>query len=174
MRRPRRGITLLELMVVMAALVILGGVFLPTLSGMRGNTRVKAAVDTVRGRIAEARMRAIENGQAYRLALSPDGKRLRLAPDAAETTGQSDGTAPAVEEDLPEQVTAELMVDDDGFAGQDTNGWTRVATFQPDGTCREDTVHVLLKELGVSAMFVRLRGLTGTTCSGQASALGGK
>ena len=171
MRRPTRrpGLTILELLVVLAAILILGAVLLPTLTAVRGNTRVKAAADTVRSRMAEARMKAIEDGQPYRVAISTDGKRLRVAPDTLDAIGQAaqsdDETGgPFIrEDDLPQQVSADIVMDEDSFVAQDTNGWRRVATFQPDGTCKEDTVEVLLQEIGVAPLIVRLRGLTGAT-----------
>lgn len=175
----RPGLTILELLVVLAAILILGAVVMPTIGAFRGNTRVKAAADTVRGRMAEARMKAIEEGQPYRVAISPDGKRLRVAPDTFEAMGgvaQADGetAGPFIrEDDLPAEVSAELMMDEDSFTAQDTNGWRRIATFQPDGTCKEDSVSVLLQEIGVAPLIVRLRGLTGVTTVVSASPAGG-
>src|SRR2546423_5988455 len=77
----RRGYSILELLVVMAALIILGAFALPTLFGMRGDTRSKAAADMLKARMNEARSKAMEDGTPYRLAVSGDLRRAPLAPD---------------------------------------------------------------------------------------------
>jgi prepilin-type N-terminal cleavage/methylation domain-containing protein len=163
----RRGYTIIELLVVMAALLVLGALALPTLFGMKGDTRSKAAADMLRARMNEARAKAMEDGTPYRLAVSGDLKRLRLAPDTFEATGVNptagdDATAPTVrEDDLPDGVTAQMLLDENEQSMQDQAGWVRVATFLPDGTCREDTVEVEIKEPGTAPFIVKLRGLTG-------------
>lgn len=177
----KRGYTVMEVLLVIAILVILGAISVPTISAFRGNTRIKAAADAVRGRMSEARMKAIEDGQSYRLAISADGRRLRVAPDTAEAMDQAAGEVASSgglirEDDLPEQVIAELLMDEETFVSEDANGWRRIATFLPDGTCKEDVVHLLLQETGVNPLLVRLRGLTGTTSvtTQQAAPTGGR
>src|SRR2546423_12565547 len=76
----RRGYSILELFVVMAALLILGAFALPTLFGMRGDTRSKAAADILKARMNEARAKAMEDGTPYRLAVSGDPRRLPPPP----------------------------------------------------------------------------------------------
>jgi Tfp pilus assembly protein FimT len=147
----------------MAALIILGAFALPTLFGMRGDTRVKAGADTIRARMQEARAKAMEHGQPYRLALSGDQKRLLIAPDAAGALpSDEEGAGPVARENgLPDGVTAEVLLDEFDQSTQDEAGWVRVATFLPDGTCREDSVEVEVREAGSVPYVVRLRGLTG-------------
>jgi prepilin-type N-terminal cleavage/methylation domain-containing protein len=165
--KRRRGFTLLELVAVLAVLIILGAVLVPTLSGVRGDTRSKAGADTVRGFMAEARSKAMEDGQAYRIAVSPDGRTLRVSPESSSMNmGMVDDgdTSPALvrEDTLPDAVTAKLLTDEnDDAATTDEAGWIRIATFLADGTCREDTVEVVVSETGVAPFVVRLRGLTG-------------
>lgn len=165
----RSGYTILEVLVVMAALVILGAFAIPTLFGMRGDTRAKAGADMIRTRMNEARAKAMEDGTPYRFAVSSDLKRLRLAPDTFEstgvapTTGDDSANGPYIrEDDLPESVLAEVMLDANEQSTQDTAGWIRVATFLSDGTCKEDTVEVEVREPGTIPFVVRLRGLTGS------------
>ena len=83
-RPPRRGFTLVEVIVVMAILILLAIIVLPSLGAFRGDTRSRAAGDVIRGELAVARARAKDEGKPYRVALSPDGRRLRRAPDAAD------------------------------------------------------------------------------------------
>ena len=178
-QRKRRGVTLVELIAVMAVLIILGGVILPTLTATRRDVYVKAAADMVRGRMAEARSKAIENGQAYRFAISEDGRRIRIAPDTYEALGEvatsDDDSSPILirEDDLPKGVTLQLTSDEAEFAVQDSSGWKRLVTFQPDGTCREDSAEVIVSEKGVTPLLITVRGLTGATTTSKMPATAG-
>lgn len=156
----RRGYSLLEMLVVVAALTILGVAIIPTLSGMRGDSRVKAAADVVRGRIADARSKAMEAGQSFKLSVSQDGTKLRVSQqsDDQTTTAQTS----LVEDDLPQGVSCRLDMDEEFLASEEA-GWQHLATFQPDGTCREDRIQIWLQEVGVNPLLLTLRGLTGST-----------
>jgi prepilin-type N-terminal cleavage/methylation domain-containing protein len=165
MARPARrpGYTLLELLCVIAVLVILGAVILPSLDGMNRDTRVVAAADMARGWCSEARARAIDDGRTYQLFASPDGRRLRIAPDELEQAEQpAGGQAPPAlirEEPLPDAVTLVPMQTGDEQAS--AGGWLKLATFRPDGTCREPAVRFELLEPGVTGRVVTIRGMTG-------------
>jgi len=164
--RRRPGYTLMELLIVLALLMILGGLLAPTFSATSRDTGVKAGADLVRGRMEDARANAIEDARPYRFAVSADGTKIRVSPD-----GLDDGTAPpangddsppfVAQEDLPKNVTAVPVADGQApMSGDD--GWVRVATFLPDGTCKEDHAILEVREAGVHPMVVTLRGLTGT------------
>lgn len=167
MNRPvrRTGYTLLEMLCVVAVLVILGAVILPTLTGMFIDTRVKAAADLVRGHAAEARTRAIEDGRSYQLFASLDGRRFRIGPDESEQPEQSsDGQPVRVlvrETDLPDAVTLVPILTGDETSTGSTSGWTKLVTYLPDGTCRESAARFELREDGVTPLLVTIRGLTG-------------
>jgi Tfp pilus assembly protein FimT len=157
----------MELLAVIAILTALGGVLVPTLSGIGGDTKVKAGADIVRARMSEARAAAIEEGRAYRVAVSQDGTKVRVAPDELEFAGlgptADDANGPLiVEDDFPTPVTAVPVIDEGTQTVVDDSGWVRVVTFLPDGTCREATAAVEVKEPGVHSMLVRIRGLTGS------------
>ena len=141
-RRP--GFTLVEVLAVMAVLLILAAILAPSIKLFDRDSKIQAGTDLLRGRIAEARAESMEHGRPYRLALSQDGTKVRIAPDdqnfdVTAASEPQDGTAPAV----------------------DADGWTRVATFQPDGTCREDAVVIRVSQPGMYQMVIRIRGLTG-------------
>jgi prepilin-type N-terminal cleavage/methylation domain-containing protein len=159
-RRP--GYTILEVMVVMAALTILGAVLLPTLSGMSRDTRSKATADILRGLLAEGRSHAMDRSHHYMLSVSADGTQLRIAPDPTDTINIVDETNNAFvlrEEKLPTNVKVE-NIDEDAIPDED--GWIRIATILTDGTLREDQVYVQVTEPGVKPLFALIRGLTGT------------
>jgi prepilin-type N-terminal cleavage/methylation domain-containing protein len=166
-RTRRRGYTLLELMAVMAALLVLGVMILPTLSGIRGNTNLKASEDVLRSLLAQARAKAIEDGKNYKMTFSEDGRNVRIEPDVNSITGEAvapDGyDRPIIrEEELPKGVTVAILdLQDQGTPAPDAAGRQRVATLLPDGTCREDSVFVQLTESDLKPLTLRIRGLTG-------------
>lgn len=166
-RTPRRGYTLFELIVVMVILIILAMVLLPSLTGFRGDSRQRAAADAIRTEMATARARAKEEGRPYRVAVSEDGRRIRRAPDT-ETFAEDAafdrpaGSSPAVEYEL-DNVTASVVVEQDASPPLSGAGWVTIACVQPDGTCREQTVLIALKEEDGTTLYLRIRGLTGST-----------
>jgi prepilin-type N-terminal cleavage/methylation domain-containing protein len=165
-RGTRRGYTLFELIVVMVILLILAAVLIPSLSAFRGDSRQKAAADVIRTEIATARARAKEEGQPYRVAISEDGRRIRRAPDTeafaeAGAFNQPGGTSPAVEYEF-EHATASRVAEQDAAPLITTNGWVTLACVQPDGTCREDTVLVEIKDGDSAPIYLRVRGVTGS------------
>lgn len=169
-RSPRRfGFTLVELLAVLALLVILGAIAGPSLVGLSGNSKQKAAADKVRGRMADARGRAMSDGTAYRLAIHADGTKIRVAPDGPEFgeaahAPAADGTPPPlVAEDALDAATAGVSHDSSDEAPMGSANWVTVATYLPDGTCREATATVKVNQTGFPPMLVHLRGLTGVT-----------
>jgi prepilin-type N-terminal cleavage/methylation domain-containing protein len=163
-RRTRRpGLTLIEVLLVMALLLALGAVAYPTLSAMYGDVRVKAAADEVRAAWTEARARAIEDGRPYRFAVEPGTGKFKVAPDAGEFWDGSGGPSdenqapPHIQEDeLPNGVLFETAADlpADG-------AWTTVAVFNPDGSCQADTEVALREDDDSTPVVVRVRAMTG-------------
>lgn len=166
-RRP--AFTLVEMLAVMAVLIILASIMVP--AGVRmfsRDTQIQAATDVLRGRIAEARGEAMEHGRPYRLAVSEDGTKVRIAPDeqnfgVALTTTDDEVKPRIVEADLPKDVIAKCEPPDGSAPATDADGWIRIATFQPDGTCREDAVVIRLTQPNMYPVLIRIRGLTGAT-----------
>jgi len=163
----RRGYTLVELIVVIAVLVLLGAIVSSSLTGQDGNTKVKAAADDATGLIASARSHAIDEGRNYRLAVSQDGTKLRVTPDDPDALDQTEGEdviKPFVQEfQLSPGVTVVPTITGSEMSTADSEGWVRLATFQQDGTCREDLVDFEIREEGVAPLVVQIRGLTGHT-----------
>lgn len=169
-RRPcnrSAGYTLVEILVVLAVIIIIGVVAAPSLLSLFGNTKQKAALDIVKARMADARGRAMSDGIPYRLAISADGTRLRVAPDGpsfADPAIAGDGrTVPLVIETTLDSTTAGLDLPPDGMVSSDSSGWSTVATFLPDGTCKEVSQSIKLEQPGYPPIYVHIRGLSGVT-----------
>jgi type II secretion system protein H len=179
-RSTRRGFTLFELIVVMALLVLLAAIVLPSIGAFRGDTRQRAAADAIRGELATARAHAMEKGQPFRVAISEDGARVRRAPDAPDFASvaafdRADGSSPAVEYTF-QSATVRVVASQDAPAPPAENGWVTIATVQPDGTCREDTVLLAIGDDDRAPLYLRVRGLTGASRvvpAGAAGANGG-
>jgi prepilin-type N-terminal cleavage/methylation domain-containing protein len=163
--RPRLpGYTLLEVLLVMAILVILMAVAYPTMEALYGDTRVRGAADDVRGAWAEARARAIETGGGYRFAVMKGTNRFRVAPEAPEYWDGTKGSASGDEDDgqtltgsLPKGILFKI-----GEGGETAGDWHVVATFLPDGTCKDDARVELEEDGSPNALVVEVRALTGT------------
>ncbi len=167
----RSGYTLFELIVVMALLLLLAAVVLPSVGAFRGDTRQKGAADALRGELATARGRAMEEGRPYRIAISQGGNRIRRAPDTQDfgtvtAFGHPDSSAAVVEYELA-HVTAEVVEVNNSTSGIVTeSGWTTIATVLPNGSCLEDSVIVAVRDVTNSTgmpMRIFIRGLTGTS-----------
>lgn len=164
-RLTRSGISLIEVIAVLAVLLILAAVIVPTMRNTERDTKVKVGTDIVRKKIAEGRAAAIEDARAYRLSLSPDERTLRVEPDdlaGVEVPPAADDDPPLISEDeMPPEVTCTHLPPEGVAPVQDSRGWTRVLTFLPDGTCREDNSVFEIRQVGVYTQQIIVRGLTG-------------
>lgn len=161
----RTGFTLVEMLLVIAVIIALAAVAYPSLKGMYGDIKIKAAADSVRAAWTEARARAIEDGRAYRFAVQPGTGKFRVAPDAdgfwdgsaGDAGGDGDTPPFTQEDDLPNGIQFALAGDAPDAGG----GWTTVVVFNPDGGTNAD-VEVTLKEDDDSTpIVVRVRAMTG-------------
>jgi len=166
--RPTRrsGFTLIETMAVLAVMIILGAVLLPSTSALWGNTHQQAAADVLRGALADARGLAMEHGVPYRLAVNSDGTKLRLAPEgddfATQAAADHATAGMKVLELTLEKATVSVVHETGDMTGSaDAGGWQTVATFLPDGTCREGTVIANVNEGTFPPLAVQVRGVTG-------------
>ena len=165
-RTRRRGFTILEILVVMAIILLLGAILLPTVGAFWGNNRTKASANMLQARLADARSYAIAQGRPYQVLASPDGTQVKVAPDASEPPEQIGSETPSydfsAESTFPIPVTiSPIYTGADSTASSDASGWIRLVTFLADGTCREDSMEVHLIEEKSTTIVVRVRGLTG-------------
>jgi Tfp pilus assembly protein FimT len=177
LRKPRFGITLFEIMLVMGVLVLTGAICLPLVAPMLASNDLQAARDLVRARWTEMRTRAVAEGRAYRFALMEKSGKFRIAPDDPEFWGDSgqgqstdsDKRPWVVEENLPGKVqfaTTQATTINQSTAGHGGNGgWKHTLTFLPDGTARED-VQVAFGQGGTSGLRFQVHGHTGAISAG--------
>jgi prepilin-type N-terminal cleavage/methylation domain-containing protein len=166
---PRRGFTLLEVMLVLVVIVMLGAMAYPSIEAMYSDVRLSAAADQVRAAWAEARTKAIEEGRPYRFGVQPDGQ-YRIAPDTAEFWGGGDTSSAPADSDTQPLVIEDSLPKGVGFAdggttgdsGGDAGGWQTIVKFQPDGTASQDVEIVFQSDNSSRALHLRLRALTGS------------
>jgi len=164
----RAGYTIFEMIVVLAILLILGAVLIPSFAGYYGNTKQRAASDLLRTRLAEARAKAIEQGTPYRVAVNADRIRIRVAPDGdlfdSMQADNPPGPNSQCTEDTLDGATLELQAEVDDERTPSAGGWVTVVTMKATGDCRE-TRHalVLVKEKDFNPIQVEVRGITGQT-----------
>jgi prepilin-type N-terminal cleavage/methylation domain-containing protein len=163
----RRGFTLLEVTLVMAVIVLLAAMVLPSMEAMYGDVRLSAAADQVRGRWADARTKAIEEGRPYRFATQPDGQ-YKIAPDTTEFWSSSGDTlgGDSNDPDSPPLVLEESLPQGIKFADESNSGeagdgpWQTAIKFLPDGTANADRT-ITLQADGYRPVQLRVRALTG-------------
>jgi prepilin-type N-terminal cleavage/methylation domain-containing protein len=175
----RQGFTLLELMLVMAVIVLIAALCFPSLDSLLGAYKAQAAADSVRAAWASARVRAMDEGRAYRFAVVPGSGNYRVAPDDdSYWTGgdppDQDPEHPALtlEDILPQQVRFEFQgaggdapASSQGTSSQDVGSvdpgqWVPVAVFQPDGTAAADC-EITFSGSSTRSITLQLRALTG-------------
>jgi prepilin-type N-terminal cleavage/methylation domain-containing protein len=179
-KAKRPGFTLLEVVLVAALLVILAAITYPTASSMFAHEKVKAAADSVRGSMANARSRAVSEGRRYKLAIVANKGNFRIAPDSPSywsgsgtgDEGTSNSSGPLVMTDkLPKGISFSTSGSDSssGSSGGDDDAnesiswdsWSDAATFLPDGTATEDR-DITLSVNGTKPVVLKLRAMTGT------------
>jgi prepilin-type N-terminal cleavage/methylation domain-containing protein len=162
----RRGVTLLELLLVLVIIAMLAMLALPSMETMYGDVRVQSAADNLRGRLAQARTRAIDDNRPYRIGVKVGTGQYRLAPDSPEFWG--DGNAPTDSTD--DTYPAPLIVDDalpndivfslDGSQRAESGGWSTLVSFLPTGACTNDCT-IRLDRDDARPIEISVRALTG-------------
>lgn len=166
MAPARRGFTILEVMLVLAVIVMLSAMAYPSLESMYADIRVQAAADHLRGRFAQGRTRAIDDGRPYRFAVKPDTGEYKLAPDSPEFWGDGSDAGAANDETYPEPLVledtlpSEIVFQFSSFAGAESGGWAQLVTFLPDGSCTADRT-IRLEREGARPIELSIRQLTG-------------
>ena len=187
-RNHRRGFTLLEMLLVLALIVTVASLAVPSIRGSLRGQRLRQGAERLRAELIAARVKAMRTGITHAFVLSTTtGAFLSLphAPNAEELTEaqlgalaaqtdaaatiQAGGSLPeGVGESLPEGVTfgAVSAWDDhsmQGAVGAASGGGGEIVPsilFFPDGTST-NAQFTVVGERG-DTILVTLRGLTGT------------
>lgn len=187
-RRGRRALTLVEVLLVLALLVIIGAVSVPQLAGSMSRGRLQHSGDLLRSAWGKARLAAMRSGEVYLFRLQPNGGWYQIVT-LAELAG--DGAANAstpppddgdelefLESDvlrlarhrLPAGIVfASAEIEDaPSLAAEATAGdgnWSNPILFYADGITSNATV--LLANDDGYMVRVTLRGLTGMSHAGE-------
>jgi prepilin-type N-terminal cleavage/methylation domain-containing protein len=181
-RSGRRGLTLFELLLVLAIIVLIAGVSVPYFEGWFAGHRLNEGVDTLREHWIKARTLAMEEGRPYRFAYLLNGQSYRLAPDDIEHWEELAGTSAGpqqsgvgfppgmlVEAELPEAVyfynlegvqKGQPLIG--GWAKESIVFWPsgEARLHGPDGEERAET-QVLLTDRSSRLKGLHIRALTG-------------
>jgi len=194
-RKPRKGYTLLELMLVAAIGIVIAGIGYPYLSSslsgkdsLAGKPGQLAAIDQIKGRLAEARFHAMEEGRPYRFGVVLGKGNYRFAPDSDDFWGQGGSSASSPGSGGKQIVVAGALASGVCFCdpesapsnssggqghhertfdepeGVSASSYQSLVTFLPDGTVRDDG-KIGVKTEGAKLVVVSLKALTGFVAS---------
>lgn len=185
--RMRHGMTLFELLVALAIVIVLLGLTYPSLQQLVRDNQITSTTEDLRAIITETRIRAIENGVTYEFRFEPSGQRFVVLPADSGLAQAASGTAPAgatpttanqfwkVSGKLPDELhiqaqggatVASQTLPSDYFVGLDDAAqlgqvsWSAPLLFLPDGSSSDESLEVMHTD---KEHFVTLsiRGLTG-------------
>ncbi len=186
-RRSRlRGVTLIELLLVLALLVILATAAYPALSGPMRNQKLRQSADRVRSIWGQAQVQAMKTGRVHMFRIQKDTKQYQVRPfeqdqeaavESSDTrrqisVGGSDavvvnGTLPeemrfiqvASVKDVRTAIAEQQAAQDVNLTAEGFNeAWSSPILFYPDGTSSNAR---LLISNDYYYVMLQLRGLTG-------------
>jgi type II secretion system protein H len=189
---PRRGFTLVELLLVLAILVILAATAAPILRGTMQDAALRSAADQIRVEMTRANVRAMKTGRIQVFRFEQGGTQFSVQPYAAaddeiEAAPAVQGFGNAEEEvasarldktlavTLPEGVTfasgealaegrAMAIEQDISQSNRFEGDWSQPILFYPDGSSSDAYVIVVnQREVGIR---IDLRGMTGAATLG--------
>jgi prepilin-type N-terminal cleavage/methylation domain-containing protein len=102
----RRGVSLMELLLVLVLLVIAGSIAVPAITGAFGGAKLKRTGDKVIARWAEARAQAIETGVPYQFRFTPNTNAYRIEPLAEVLQSGASSAGGPTTSSTPEPATA--------------------------------------------------------------------
>lgn len=183
----RAGLTLVEICLVLALMVVIGALAMPALEGTMSRTALTGGGAVIRGGMAKARLQAMQTGESQVLRVEPKGARFQIV--ALEKLGlpETDNLMP--EDSDTEHAAADMLrfqetrlPDGVRFAACDVaasaqvaavfgnstgHSWSDPIVFNPDGTTSDASV-LLENDKGLT-LRVTLRGLTGIANAGNVS-----
>ena len=109
--RNESGLTLIELMIVIAVTAIIAGVAIPNMVSWRNNAKYSGAIENVRGDLNMAKMVAIREGGFVAVQFLPNG--YQIFNDNGATAGVFDaGEDMLIDLQLPSGVSIDLAATD--------------------------------------------------------------
>jgi len=167
MRIKRPAYTLIEILCVLAIVVAAAAIGVPIFQSMIADARVSAAGDMVRGRLADTRSKALDEGRSWRLGFLANTGVFQLAPDDApeweSPTTDLTRTPTLIRDELPKDVVFGVNQGDVMAAvhpGSPGSKWETIAVYKWDGSANDDTT-VYFGKGGLVPMRVNVRALTG-------------
>ncbi len=187
----RRGITLLEMLLVLGLLVAIAALTMPSVSRPLENHRLRKSADLIRGEWQKARAKAMEAGRTYVFRYEPEAAGYQVEPwysdedflESSEITGMgtpgSSATttsamffndAPAALKQLPEGIvfitsdTAQdvrAMLDMSGTEGMQNQDTTMSSPIFFYPDGTSSTAQLLVKNPRERYVKLTIRGLTG-------------
>src|SRR5438067_1992172 len=133
----RPAYTMLEIILVMVIIVIAAGLSIPLMQTMLADGRITASGDQVRGQMAEARARAMDEGRPWKFGFIAGTGYYQLAPeDSSEWDNQSqepDASAEVIRDQLPKDIIFALSHEAifNSAGGGGGGGWETGAVFLP-------------------------------------------
>jgi len=182
---PRRGFTLIELMVVLTILVLLAGLVAPSFTRQYHEAKLRSTVRDLVALMQYARSQAVVEGTTYRLNIDRDGGRVWVTYYETESEDTSRETEPQFVEDetilgasrtLPDGVTIrEVQLGDEALAQLSDEALEQInalsnrlneegtpfIAFAPSGTT--DGARILLENEYEDRLAVTLDAITGRT-----------
>lgn len=177
----RHGVTLIEIVLVMAIIAFMASLALPNLDRLFASQKVDKAAEIVRSQMGHARVEAIRNGKVYAFVYNEGQSQLAVRQfDQLVAAGsidhfvksnaedQRDGNLDYSNENLPRgvrfvagQALSDVRSQFETASAGETAGKMKPILFYPDGSS-QDAQLVLMNERGDSVRII-LRGLTGST-----------
>ena len=177
----RRGLTLVEICLVLALLVVIGSFAIPLLGGAVERRALVSGAGMLQAGWTRARLAAMQSGQTYVVRFEPKGSRFQvlsldqlslpesqeMQPEDPEADNSPYDILRFFKTRLPDGVifaSANVSNSNQFTATMGSAGdgpWSSPIIFRPDGTTSDATV-LLVNEPG-QTIRVTLRGLTGTS-----------
>lgn len=186
---PRRGFTLIEMLLVLGLMVVLLGIAYPSLSRLRLEQQLKQGAELVRLQMKQARLHALESGLEYQFRFEPGGQRFIVVPaeysavQAQQAVNQQSGnSAPKAvywktlgqfqsKVNFSKNSSANGLrpqpLPQDFLAGFDKPdelsrvNWSSPLIFRSDGSAQDFAVEI--EDLNGTYLTLSVRGITGDT-----------
>ena len=153
-RSTSRGLTLLEILLVLGLLVVIAAMVMPFVGGTLANHRLRKSADIIRAEWAKARAKAMQTGRTYVFRYEPEADQYLVEPwysdeDLLESSqvGLSSGlgtlAGPTASFALSETLDADKarhLPDDITFVASETTGEARdeIATMSNEAQQMQD------------------------------------